>query len=69
VSAAQEPRAAAPGEYLPDLLTERPLASPGDVPAGSKDLWGGERHPAGNGAPGEPLPSVENSPHWREIKT
>jgi hypothetical protein len=64
VSAAEEPRAAAPGEYLPDLLTERPATDPGR-PGGAPDgrdpadCWGVDY--------GEPLPSVAGSPHWDEI--
>jgi hypothetical protein len=66
VSAAAEPRVAAPGEYLPDLLTERPPTDPGR-PGGAPD----GRDPAGNWGVtcDEPLPSVAASPHWREIKT
>jgi hypothetical protein len=64
VSAAEEPRAAAPGEYLPDLLTERPPTDPGR-PGGAPD----GRDPAHNWGVtySEPLPSVEGSPHWDEI--
>jgi hypothetical protein len=69
VTAAQQPRAGGPGEYLPDLLAPLPPVSPGDVPAGNRDLWGGERDPAGNWGVdyGKPLPSVADSPHWAEI--
>jgi len=65
VSAAEEPRAAAPGEYLPDLLTERPPTDPGRT-GGAPD----GRDPADNWAPGySELLSVAASPHWDEIKT
>jgi hypothetical protein len=61
VSAAGEPRVAAPGEYLPDLLTERPPTDPGR-PGGAPD----GRDPADNwGVPVE-VPTVADSPHWRE---
>jgi hypothetical protein len=66
VSAAEEPRVAAPGEYLPDLLTERPPTDPGR-PGGAPD----GRDPAGNWGVdySKPLPSTEGSPHSDEIKT
>jgi hypothetical protein len=67
VTAPQEPRAAAPGEYLPDLLAPLPPVSAGDVPAGNRDLWGAERDPASNwGVPVE-VPSAADSPHWAEM--
>lgn len=48
-----------------------PPVSTGDVPADHQDLWGAERDPAEAWGVGysEPLPSLENSPHWQEIKT
>jgi hypothetical protein len=57
---------AAPGEYLPDLLTERPPTDPGRTD-GAPD----GRDPAANWGVdySEPLPSLAGSPHWAEIKT
>ncbi len=51
-------------------LAALPPTSPGDVPADDLDLWGAERDPADNWGLGhDELPSVEGSPHWREIAT
>lgn len=51
-------------------LAALPPTSPGDVPADTS-MWGGERDPADNWGPDHiaPLPSVADSPHWREIGT
>jgi hypothetical protein len=64
VNAAEGPRVAAPGEYLPDLLTERPPTDPsraGGAPDGRDpaDCWG---------VPVE-VPTGTGGPHWDEIKT
>jgi hypothetical protein len=50
-------------------LAALPPTSPGDVPLDNLDLWGGERDPASNWGVtySEPLPSVTDSPHWREV--
>ena len=62
MSVAEGPRVAAPGEYLPDLLTERPPTDPGR-PGGAPD----GRAPADNwGVPVE-VPAVADSTHWDEI--
>jgi hypothetical protein len=44
-------------------LAPLPPTSPGDVPAGNQDLWGGERDPADCWAPGYgELPAVGPAP-------
>lgn len=55
-TAPEEPRVAAAGEYLPDLLPPRPPTSAG-VPNGAP-----ERDPADNWAVSEPLPSFGEAP-------
>jgi hypothetical protein len=41
------------------------------IPADHQDLSGGEHDPADSWgvSNSEPLPSLENSPHWQEIQT
>ena len=65
MSAAEEPRVAAPGEYLPDLLTERPPTDPGQ-PGGAPD----GRDPAGNwGMDYDHEPVTGPGNHMAELKT
>ena len=62
MTAPEESRVAAPGEYLPDLLPPRPPTDPGG-PGGAPD----GRDPADNFGVPVDVPSVGGSPHWREI--
>lgn len=53
-------------------LAPLPPTAPGDGPGRSgQDLWGAERDSTQNFGPDHsaPPPSLEDSPHWREIAT